>query len=91
MGCNCKNKAKKTELAQIKKEEILQEQNIALSTINEIEGLIDQVNTNSEARSRVSDFMYKTFGEVMVNYCDAPCRKRLLSRIEKLKLQIQGK
>lgn len=90
MGCNCKNKKSRTQISELKKQEIIEQQTIAIEGILEIEKLIDEINTNTEARSKVSDFMYRTFGETIVNYCDAPCRKRLLSRIEKLKMQVQG-
>lgn len=90
MGCNCKSKNNKPQLEEIKKEEITQQYNVASELISEMEKLIDRINEDPIARTKVSDFMNKTFGDVIINYCDAPCRKRLFERIEKLKSQIEN-
>lgn len=89
MGCNCKNKNKEITKQEMPQQELQEAKQVALATIEEMELALDTMNENYESKEKIQKFMMETFGELVGNYCDTVCRKRLKGRLDKLKTEIK--
>ena len=88
MGCNCKNKTEAKKLTKEVQRNVQVISEVTLQEVMVIENLIPDINTNAEKRAAISDFMFRTFGEVIINYCDQVCQKGLNEKIKNLKKQL---
>jgi len=89
MGCNCKNKKNEVKKQDLPQQVIQEAKEVALQTIEEMEAALNQMNTNPAQKQKVQKFMMDTFGELVSNYCDTICKKRLRNRLDKLKNELQ--
>ena len=89
MGCNCKNKNKEITKKEMPQQELQEAKEVALATIEEMELALNTMNQNPAAKQKLQKFMMDTFGELVSNYCDTVCRKRLKGRLDKLKTEIK--
>jgi hypothetical protein len=88
MGCNCKNKTEAKKITQEVQQKVQVVIDVTLQEVMVIENLIPDINSNAEKRAAVSDFMFRTFGEVIINYCGQVCQKGLKEKIRNLKKQL---
>lgn len=89
MGCNCKNKEKKPTKIEVAQADLQEVKTIAMDTITQMETILNAWNANPSGRVVLQKFMLETFGEVVSNYCDIPCKKRIQKRLDKLKTEIK--
>lgn len=89
MGCNCKNKNKEVKKQELPQQEMVEAKQIALATIEEMELALNSMNQNPTSKQKIQKFMMDTFGELVSNYCDTVCKKRLQNRLNKLKTEIK--
>lgn len=89
MGCNCKNKQKEPTKIITPEADLQEVKNIALETINQMEKILFGWNENTANRVVLRKFMLENFGEVIHDYCDIPCKKRVQKKLDKLKTEIK--
>lgn len=88
MGCNCKNKTEAQKIRKEVQQKVQVIKDITLQEVMIIENFLPDINTNTEKRAAISDFMFRHFGEVIINYCDQVCQKGLNEKIKNLKKQL---
>ena len=87
MGCNCKNKTKPEtpKVLQTPPIQVTPNTSVSLEELNTIENMVKDINVNAEKRALVTEFFARNFGDVIVNYCDLICQKRLYRRLKDLR------
>jgi hypothetical protein len=86
MGCNCKSKPQERLTPTTLKEQAIKEnKQIALDVVLEMETALAEYSTNLEQRIKLQKFFHNSWGELIPEYCDLICQKRIKNRLEKLK------